>query len=93
MSMRTGFYGEVVEISNDLVQMFSPLNRLLTDDSRFELFKNRVSYDTLQDKFSIDRYRIAAGRFNGLSGKSAILKIEQVGDGKIQPGDLICIQP
>jgi len=93
MSMRTGFYGEVVEISNDLVQMFSPLNRLLTDDSRFELFKNKVSYDTLQDKFSIDRYRIAAGRFNGLSGKSAILKIEQVGDGKIQPGDLICIQP
>lgn len=93
MCSSTGFQGEVVEAGRDLIKIFSPYNQLLTADYRFKIFNYSVQNKNRQTGFVISKKELATGKFTGHSGKMAIIKIDQVGNHKVQIGDYVDILP
>lgn len=93
MSIKTSFQGEVVEINNDMVKIYSPLNEHLSKTSRFELFNYDIRPDTERNQYIISKNHLATGKFTGLSGKMAVLKIDRVGFSNIKTGDYVNVLP
>lgn len=93
MSKQTGFQSEIIEIQNDILQFYSPLNRMLRSGFEFNLFDYSVENDSTQDKFVIQKSNLGTARYNSLKNQMAILVIDQIGEHRLQTGNYVAARP